>query len=610
MKIREVFPSLLAPQSPVLFSATWAELSTLQDQYHNLYINDERQGRLEDVDGLPYTLDFLVLEDLDFMQSCLRAPPVRKELEAQLQAAKAGVNGVAQDTWVTEVMKLAIAYGQITVEEEGLWDIDVDIFLSEETSVTANYTARSACGDLVIKLCEWLNTETLQSLLNYTKIVYSTSTNWKAKEAALFILGRLLGDFLDIDRGISPEFATGFAEYGKFAVQQADIFLRARGFLTVGLLTRTSGETLQQLAASLMEQSLTAINEDGSDLVKVACIRVLQDYMSSLPRTITQPMQGRILQSISDYMSSQDLNELRDSDDLMVTLVETLRDVILLDTAICIAPGSGALDLLFTLASHGASKFQVTMLVDEAFEEISGSMAARGPEAYIQLCEKVLPSLTGAFDVANLTEENSLANLAADLLSILAQHGSSPLPNGFVAATMPKLNRLLLTSVDGELLRPGTEAVKHMLAHDANQVFDWRDETNKSGLEVCLVIIDRLLGEGMDDHAVAEVGGLAAELVEKAGSERLGPYLLQLLRAVAVRLATAKKSAFIQSLILVFTRLSLVSAKDVVDFLAQVQVNNESGLQVVMAKWLQNSIEFVGYDEIRQKLVSPPTFLL
>lgn len=171
---------------------------------------------------------------------------------------------------------------------------------------------------------------------------------------------------------------------------------------------------------------------------------------------------------------------------------------------------------------------------------------------------------------------------------------------------MPKLKRLLLQSGDGELLRPATDALKHILAHDYKQLFEWQDEAGKSGLEVCLIIIDRLLQPHMDDNAVAEVGGLTAELVEKAGSERLGPYLPQLLRAVAVRLGSADQAGFIQSLILVFARLCLVSAKDVVDFLSQVQVGgNESGLQVVMAKWLDNSVNFVGYDEIRQKYVLP-----
>ena len=168
---------------------------------------------------------------------------------------------------------------------------------------------------------------------------------------------------------------------------------------------------------------------------------------------------------------------------------------------------------------------------------------------------------------------------------------------------MPKLNRLLMSTVEGEILRPGVEAMKFMLMHDHQQVFAWHDETGRSGLEVCLIIIDRLLGPTMEDNAASEVGGLAAELVEKAGQERLGPYLPQLLQAVASRLATAEAAPFIQSLILVFARLSLVGAHDVVEFLAQIEIGGQSGLQVVLSKWLEHSVSFAGYDEIRQKYV-------
>ena len=159
-----------------------------------------------------------------------------------------------------------------------------------------------------------------------------------------------------------------------------------------------------------------------------------------------------------------------------------------------------------------------------------------------------------------------------------------------------------MTSTEGEVLRPGAEAVKYMLMHDHHQVFAWHDaESNASGLEVCLRIIDRLLGPSIEDNAASEVGGVAAELVEKAGQERLGPYLLQLLKAVAVRLETAQAAPFIQSLILVFARLSLTGAQDVVTFLSETEISGLSGLQVVITKWLENSVTFSGYDEIRQK---------
>ncbi|KAI9761028.1 MAG: hypothetical protein M4579_001291 [Chaenotheca gracillima] len=603
MRIRQIFPGLLSPQSPALFSATWQELISLQQPYHALYIDDEREGRLVDADELPYSLDFLVLEELDFLQACLRAPPVRKELEAQLRS-QSTPPGSDANSWLTQLMQLSVAFAQITKEEEGLWDLDVNIYLSEETSVTANYTPRTACGDLLIKLGEWLNTMTAEGLMNYSKNIYDTSQSWKPKEAALYVLNQLLSDYFDVHRSLSSEVANGFGNFVRFALEQEEVFLRARGHLAAGSLVKTSDHALDHMASSFLDLSLKSIREDPSAVVKAAAIRALQDYLQSLPEASMKPLQVPIISALSDFYAAQDPEDLAESDDLMVTLVETLRDALWLDTSICIAPGSGALDLLFTLASKAANNFQLTMLVNEGFQDIASHVAELGNDAYIQLCEKVLPSLTGAFDVGALTEENALTNLAAELLSILAEHGLEPLPQGFVGAVMPKLHRLLMTSTDGELIRPATEAVKYILVHDHKQLFEWHDGSGKYGLEVCLMIIDRLLQPQMDDYAAAEVGGLAAELVEKAGHERLGPYLVQLLQAVANRLATARQASLIQSLILVFARLSLVSAKDVVDFLASVQIGDSNGLQLVMSTWLENSVHFAGYDEIRQNAIA------
>lgn len=372
-----------------------------------MYIEDDQQSRLEDADGLPYTLDFLVLEELDFMQACLRAPPVKKQLEQQLQAQS------GDGSWVTEVMKLAVAYAQITNEEEGLWNIDVNIFLSEETSVTANYTPRTACGDLVIKLGDWLQQPTIEGLLSYSRSLYTTADNWKAKEAALYILNQLLGDFQDVQKQIGPDAANGFIDFIRYAMQQPDDFLRARGYLTAGSLTRTSGDALLQVATQFLEASVHAITNDESDVVKVSCIRALQYYLQAIPPSVTQPLQATMISALSAYLSEQDIEELAESDDLLVTLVESLRDAILLDIRVCF--GGEGLDLLFTIASRGANNFQLTALVNETFEEIVTQTASLGNEAYIQLCQKVLPSLTGAFDVGSLTEENALTNVCTFL---------------------------------------------------------------------------------------------------------------------------------------------------------------------------------------------------
>lgn len=100
------------------------------------------------------------------------------------------------------------------------------------------------------------------------------------------------------------------------------------------------------------------------------------------------------------------MSDLTESDDLLITLLETLRDTLLLDPRICIT-GDG-LNLLFSVASQSASNFQVTTIVTEMFEEICISINELGSEAYQQLCQRVLPSVTGAFDVGDLTEESGL----------------------------------------------------------------------------------------------------------------------------------------------------------------------------------------------------------
>lgn len=69
-------------------------------------------------------------------------------------------------------------------------------------------------------------------------------------------------------------------------------------------------------------------------------------------------------------------------------------------------------------------------------------------------------------------------------------------------------------------------------------------------------------------------------------------------------MAEADHAPFIQSLTLVFARLSLNHASEVVEFLAQQDIGGQNGLQVVLAKWLENSISFAGYDEIRQNVIA------
>lgn len=409
MKIRMLFPAIISPQSVELFSATWEELTRLQERYQKTYIDDDQEGRLEDADGLPYTLDFLVLEDLDFMQGLIRAPPVRQKLQAQFKASD-HTNGSTSSNWVLDVVKLIVSYAQITTEEDGMWQCDVNVFLSEETSVTANYTTRTACGDFMIKIGEWLPTPTTEALLFYMKALFSNGGRSSSKEAVLYLLNQLLVDWCETEHKIDSSTASTFLEFAHNAIQQPEVFLRARGFAVAAAIVKAAGEPHHQTGASLLELTLRSTIEDSSDIVQVSCIRALQHYLSSLPPTYTAPLQNSVLSALSQWIATQDLSELSDSDDLMITLVETLRDAILLDTRVALT-GEG-LKVLFNVASKGAANFQIVALVTEVFEEICSTIAALGNDSYAHLCDGVLPSLMGAFDVVSIEEENPLTNVS------------------------------------------------------------------------------------------------------------------------------------------------------------------------------------------------------
>ncbi|KOS23215.1 Importin subunit beta-5 [Escovopsis weberi] len=582
LKIRRVFPNLLLPQSTTFFTAVWEELTFLKVPYERLYIQDEAQSRLEDSDSLPYTLDLLILEEIDFLNQCFRAPPVQSELDGQLNAHASG----HEVPWMMDIMNMLTAYSQVTREEEDLWNFDCSLYLAEETSVTAQYTARTAAGDLLIKMGEWFNDKAVDGLFGYTKSLFTgDNISWRAQEAALYLFSMLAMDFQDVNKDIPEAVASAYLELVDFCVNRSsEPLLKARGYLIAGILGRCF-----QPPPNLLDHITAAIANDDSEVVQVACIKAIEGLIDS--GNVPAERQVPVIMAIQSYMNGKDHEELEDADELLVTLGETLRAAITLESSVVLSNTIPAIDLLFLLAKLGASNFQVTMLISEAFEEIVCNLSEA--PSFGVLCGKVLPTLTEAFNSPNLAQNDPLIT-----------NGSGPLPEGFVAAVFPQLSRVLMESNEGEVLRPGSEAVKWMLVHDHQQVFNWQDGAGGSGLEVCLRIVDRLLSPAVEDNSAAEVGGLTAELVEKAGQERLGPFLPQLLQAVANRLATAQAAAFIQSLILVFARLSIKGASDVVEFLHQIQINGENGLQVVITKWLENSVSFAGYDEIRQNVIA------
>ncbi|KAI1615101.1 armadillo-type protein [Exophiala viscosa] len=602
-KLRSVYVHAISPHAVSLFQIVWEELSRLAGPYAELFLDGHVEGKLVDSDNLPHSLDALVLEEIDFLQVMIKAPPVRSELSTQMKQL-----GDAQHTvhWLQELIRVLVLYSRIPKEEEALWEYDSNLYLSEATSLTANYTPRAACGELVVRsLGEWLKQIPIIALLHYKQQALSAeSAHWKEREALLYLLNQCLVDVSEFSGKLDQSTASILVGQVSASLQDSKAFMRAAAHLTLATFFKVVGDDYFSAGAASFTNAINASVTDPSEVVKVACLSAIPNYLEALPSNVTQPMQGAIFHAIEEFISSHDLkDELEDADDVKAALIQTLRDGIMLDTTNITE--TNAIDLFFTLASDGAANFQLFSLLTESFEGIVSSVASHGQENYVRLCSKTIPALTGAFDIASMTQMSELTNLAAELVSALAEFGAEPLPEGFVPAVMPKLQRVLMEASDAELVRPATLAVEHMLSKGSSQFLTWSDSQGKSAIEVLLTIINRLLNSpDVDENAGQEVGGLASTLVNKFGADKLGPYLMDLLRAVAVRLATADTIQFIQSLCMVFVGLTLAAPKEVLDFLAEVNVNGVNGLNVVLTKWLENSVHFAGFDEVRQNVVA------
>jgi importin-9 len=396
IKVKLVFRSLLQAQSMEFFRATWDELSKLQDSYRELFVEADAQGRLEDIDGLPYTLDFLVLDELDLLSQLLRAPPVQKELKAAI----AQQNNEAHKTqWVLELMELLVSYSRITQEEEGLWDIDVSLYLAEETSVSSNYTARTACGDLLIKLGETI--DAVSGLYAYTETLYSAgAADWRRQEAALYLFNVLLSDFQEMDKTITVEVGEAYSRLISYATGRvSEPVLRARGFLAAGTLA----QSYRPVAALLDEALRLMIDGNESEIVRVACVKAVEGFIKA---GVSPDRQSDIIIAIQTFLNGRDITDIEDADDLLATLLETIRSAINMDIRIALHPDNTALKLLFLVAQHGAGNFQVSGILTEAFEDIARTLTE--PGSYTAFCKNALPLLTAAMDASNATNEDAL----------------------------------------------------------------------------------------------------------------------------------------------------------------------------------------------------------
>ena len=145
-RILEDFRSLFKSSARMLFEVVFKCLQDHTEPYIMLYVDtDERQSKSLDAYDLPYTFDLLVLEEIDYLAGLLIAPELKRQLSATL---------FADPTWVNQIIGILVTYGSVAAEDEGMWAVDINIFLQGETSIiSSSYIARDAIATKLATAC-------------------------------------------------------------------------------------------------------------------------------------------------------------------------------------------------------------------------------------------------------------------------------------------------------------------------------------------------------------------------------------------------------------------------------------------------------------------------
>ena len=133
IKFKPVFRTMIKGIFEVIFKC----LQDHAEPYRVLYIEtDDRMSKSIDDLGLPYTFDLLVLEEIEFLSDLLRSTELQRQLAGSLYT---------DPTYVSSMMALLVTYISVAAEEEGMWGVDINIFLQGETSViSSSYITRDA----------------------------------------------------------------------------------------------------------------------------------------------------------------------------------------------------------------------------------------------------------------------------------------------------------------------------------------------------------------------------------------------------------------------------------------------------------------------------------
>lgn len=220
----------------------------------------------------------------------------------------------------------------------------------------------------------------------------------------------------------------------------------------------------------------------------------------------------------------------------------------------------------------------------------------------------MFPFLVEALSNENVESNPSLTATALDLLASLIKNVRDPFPSVYTTQVFPRIVGMMLAVNEDALLQNGQETLKLLVTRDIEGIASWTDGVN-NGIEYVMKLILKLLDPNLSEPSSIFVGDLVTTLIQKGGA-MMNDFSPSLLSAVINRLEFARMPSFVQTLVLIFCHLIQNQLATVVDFLSNIVINEKTGLEIFITKWLAIFGEIQGFYAVKVSTVALTQLIL
>ncbi|SCZ96701.1 BZ3500_MvSof-1268-A1-R1_C083g00450 [Microbotryum saponariae] len=607
------FPSTLKALLPIFLQFASNDLAALLPVYSTAFLSSTSEFDVpvpaEGDSQVPADLPGYISTVLDFVTQLAG----RKSVKALFlfPTTKSGTQ-LLQSTFET-----AILYARMTTDDEDDWASDPNAFVADEDDEMVIYNVRAASIDLTSSLIDQFETAAVTSLwgafqsrLHDADAARTNGTDadwWKIYEAALALVGDVSSDLLShVEDQASQNKRSAFDLEAVFTsiipnyLGATELpFLQGRSFV---FASQFAPVLPSQLAHQYIDAAIQVLDAtDAGVPVKVSAVRALTNFFRHLKQNV-EPSQAA--QSIARLLPLLP----QTTENTLVLIVEALVPILRVAAPSLDAPTCSS---LIQIVLETWFKKPEDPILGVAIGEVFTSLAST-PSPIVTNCLQTdaLPTLSNILLEIRTDPYSASAASALELIeAILSGRPSGPehFGPGLFGTVAASLFEVISSTEDRSVTQSGLNIITTVVRKDVGQLLAWKDAQGRSGLELVLQQVAKLLEPDESESGGLFVGDLVLHLIRKAG-EQLGPVLPDLLKAFVTRLATAETASFSQSLILPFAYLIHKQADTVLALLEGITVASPTGprpaLQVLLSSWSENVDVFQGFWALKASTVA------